>query len=433
MKNYKFVLRAFMALVMAASFTACSDDDTPTGGEEEPVVETHNFDIIVSIGEHGGMNQSEGTIIRRVNALTADQPMIDFTGKGVDITGTYTLEAITKGKYYYQVPESADQFVKFEIVADNQAPVVVARQPFKTVTYKQRNYTHAWLDDNTLLIMAANGDKNKIVWTKLDANDLSIIAEGTLDLTFKNAKAKMFSTSGILTYREADKKLFYFYTEKESARKAYPGIYTAVLNPSTMQIETTHESLVAEEMAGSAYGELLQNIVVYDETGTMYMACLSASEAGGDDGYLLRIKPGQTEFDPTYNGYKNPDGKLLTLQYLGNGKAFIYSRNDRVPNPENPDKFLSGVSDYIQYYSILDMNTGVRTRLQYEGQDIPYSAGRFAQRSVVVDGKVYFGVSTKEATNPCIYIYDIESGKVEKGVEISQGFYFDMIRVMDAE
>ena len=119
MKNYKFVLRAFMALVMAASFTACSDDDAPNGGEEEPVVATHNFDIIVSIGKHGGMNQSEGTIIRRVNALTADQPMIDFTGKGVDITGTYTLEAITKGKYYYQVPESADQFVKFEIVADN--------------------------------------------------------------------------------------------------------------------------------------------------------------------------------------------------------------------------------------------------------------------------------------------------------------------------
>ena len=79
------------------------------------------------------------------------------------------------------------------------------------------------------------------------------------------------------------------------------------------------------------------------------------------------------------------------------------------------------------------MNTGARTRLQYNGQDIPYCAGRFAQRSVVVDGKVYFGVSTQEATNPCIYIYDIESGKVEKGVEISQGFYFDMIRVMDAE
>jgi len=50
-----------------------------------------------------------------------------------------------------------------------------------------------------------------------------------------------------------------------------------------------------------------------------------------------------------------------------------------------------------------------------------------------VDGKVYFGVSTQEASNPCIYIYDIESGNIEKGVEISQGFYFDMLRVMDAE
>jgi hypothetical protein len=104
-----------------------------------------------------------------------------------------------------------------------------------------------------------------------------------------------------------------------------------------------------------------------------------------------------------------------------------------VPNPDKPGKFLSGVSDYIHYYSILDLATGERTRLQYNGEDLPYCAGRFAQRSVVGNGKVYFGVTAKELANPCVFIYDIVTGMVGKGVEISEGFYFDMIRLVGAE
>jgi hypothetical protein len=198
-----------------------------------------------------------------------------------------------------------------------------------------------------------------------------------------------------------------------------------------MAVESIRQTQLAEEMAGSAYGELLQDIIMYDEAGNLYLACINVTDEVGDAGVLLRINAGETDFDPNYNGYQNPDGKLMTVQYLGDGKAFIYSRNDRVPNPDKPGKYLSGVSDYIHYYSVLDLATGERTRLQYAGQDIPYCAGRFAQRSVVHDGKVYFGVTAKEYANPCIYIYDIATGEVTKGVEISEGFYFDMIRLVE--
>jgi hypothetical protein len=77
------------------------------------------------------------------------------------------------------------------------------------------------------------------------------------------------------------------------------------------------------------------------------------------------------------------------------------------------------------------LSTGERTRIQYQGKDLPLCAGRFAQRSVVHNGKVYFGVTAKEYSNPCIYIYDISTGMVSKGVEISEGFYFDMIRLIE--
>lgn len=430
-KQFKLVMLALAAL-MTVTLVSCEKDDPengPEGGQEE--VEYY-YDVVVSIAEHGGMNQGEGTVVRRVESLEAGQPMIDFNNKGVVLTGTYTMENIIKGKYYYQVPESADRFVKYEIIDDNTAPVVIASCPFVKNTFKQRSYTHAWIDDNTLLIMAANGAKDKIVWTKLNAETMAIVAEGELDLTFKAEKATVFSTSGILTYRKADNKLFYFYTEKESSRVAIPGLYTLVLDPATMGVlDNSYTKDLAEEMAGTAYGELLQNTVMYDEKGTLYLACLKTSDVAGDDGILLRINPGETEFDPSYNGYANPDGKLLTVQYLGNGKALIYSRNDRVPNPEKAGKYLTGISDYIHYYSILDLNTGIRTRLQYNGADLPYCAGRFAQRSVVANGKAYIGVTAQEYERPCIFIYDIAKGTMEKGVEISEGFYFDLLRVVE--
>lgn len=442
-RNFKFMLLAVAAL-FSLTFTACEKNPAPEPEPEpEPEVANVVYDVVVSIGAHGGMNQGEGTIVRRVSSLDAGQPMVDFNNKGVVLTGTYTMESIVKGKYYYQVPESADRFVKFEIVDNNTSPKEIASCPFVKNTYKQRNYTHAWIDDNTLVIMAANGDKDKIVWTKLNAETMAIVAEGELDLKLQNPQAKMFSTSGLLVYRKADNKLFYFHTEKKSARVAYPGLYTSVINPASMTIETiSYTDELTEETVASAYGELLQTSAFFTEDGTMYVACLHATDveiAGAskpvsvEDGDLLRILPGQTSFDPTYNGYKNPEGKMLTVQYLGNNKALAYSTDGRIPNPADPTAFLKGISDYIHFYSIIDLTTGQRTKVKYNGSDLPYSAGRFAQRTAIVNGKAYIGVSTETAANPCVYVYDIATGNVEKGVEISGGFYFDMIRVIEVE
>ena len=270
--------------------------------------------------------------------------------------------------------------------------------------------------------MAANGDVDKILWTKLNADDLRILDEGTLDLPLPEG-AKAFTTSGILTYNEKAGKLFYFYFGKTTSGrggKATSNFLTATINPSTMEIETINVNTLAAEMAGSAYGELLQNCVMYDEEGNLYLAAYTDAN-DMEQGHLIRIKKGEVDFDTTYEGYPDADGKLLTVQYLGNGKALVYARNDAAG---------TAIDDYSHYYSIVDLTTGSRTRLSYDGKEIAYSGGRFAQRTVVVDGKAYIGVNTKDA-NPCIYIYDIATGKVEKGVEIAEGYYFDILRVVE--
>lgn len=56
MKRFKFTLLAFMAVMMALSFTACSDDDptpTPDPGINEG---DYHFDLFVTVDKHGGMS-----------------------------------------------------------------------------------------------------------------------------------------------------------------------------------------------------------------------------------------------------------------------------------------------------------------------------------------------------------------------------------------
>ena len=418
-----------------ATITAKTDDGGFTATCEVTVTSDapafdeskYHFDLFLTVGKHGGMSSKNTTVVNSISKLTADMGTITVKGEGTEL-GDYSMESISKGKYYYQIPSSNDRFVKYQI--KNNQIIEVASCPFKTNTYKVRAYSHTWIDDNTLVIVAANGDASKLCWSKLNTANMSIMAEGTLDIPLPKSEVegettKKFSTSGILSYNEQAGKLYYFYFGKNGVSgrggKTTTQFYTAVLNPSDLSVESNTRNSIAAEMAGSAYGELMQNSVMYDESGNLYLAAFTEAN-DMEQGYLLRINKGEADFDPSYNGFPTPDGKLLTTQYLGNGKALVYSRNDAAGTK---------IDSYSHYYSIVDLTTGERTRLSYDGKEIAYSGGRFSQRSVVFNEKAYIGVNTEADANAIIYIYDIKTGSVEKGAEVAGEFFFDMIRVVE--
>ena len=396
----------------------------------------YHFDLFLTVDKHGGMSSKNITIANSTASLKADRGTITVVREGAEL-GYYTMESISKGKYYYQVfsPKgtgAGDRFVKYQI-KENKV-IDVQSQPVKSNTFNARSYTHAWLDDNTLVIMSSNGDKSKIIWTKLNANDMTILDEDELSEITLPEGWTSFTTSGILTYRPTDNKLFYFYFAKkipDPNKPRYsvnePNFRVAVIDPATMKVEKQSVCPVESEMAGSAYGELMQNTVMYDEAGNLYIAAFQDEDI--EKGMLLRIKAGETEIDPDYNGYKDSDGKLLTVQYLGNNKAFIYARNDKAPAVGKLKP--TDIDGYSHYYAILDLATGEKSRMSFGGKELAYSGGRFSQRSVIFNNKVYFGTNTKEDKNSIMYIYDIESGNVEKGAEVDGGFFFDMIRVIE--
>lgn len=420
MKKLSFLHSLMAVLMITAAFTACSkDDDNDTSGSSKGA----HYDLTITVGKHGGMAKTETHVTLSVASLSDPDTTITFDGKGVEITD-YTIESIYDDEFMYQVPSSMDRFSKLQLKNNNLT--VVQEQKFDQNTYTPRNYTHAWLDKNTLLIMSTTEDHTKVIWTKLNVKDMSIINEGTVDGIKVAEGYNVLSTSGLLTYRKSDKKLFYFYNNKgltSGSNKSTnePFFRIAVINPETMAVEQEIINSEAAQMQGSAYGELLQDFIFFDKDDNLYLTAFS-TKSKKNYGQLLRIKNGEYDFEKGYNAFPDTKGKILTIQYLGGNKALVYSGDNAVG---------TGIQDVAYYYSIVDLNTQQATRLQYNGEDIAYSAGSFSQRSVynAKENKAYFGVSND--TENRIYIYDVATGNVSLGSKLATGVYFDQIRFFE--
>jgi len=416
MKKLHLFYSTLVALTLSASFVSCSNDDNEEQAPKTP--STAHYDITVTVGNHGGMNKDKnGHLIMSLASLEDADSTIEFSGKGAEITD-YTIESIYDGTYYYQIPPKGNgRFSKLQF-KDNQMQVI-QEQPFVKNTYTTRNYTHAWINDSTLIIMASNGDNNKILWTKLNTNDMRIIAEDELAIPEKEGYT-ILTTSGLLTYRKSDGKLFYFYYWKTKKRNGVvePNFHVAVINPETMAVEQDNTNTETGQMQGSAYGELMQSTIFYDDDDNLYLSAFN-EENDQNIGCLIRIKKGEYNFEAGYNAFPNAKGKLQTVQYLGNNKALAYAADNTISD------------DYASYYAIIDLKEKSVSRVKFNGADLPYCSGTFSQRSVINTKakKAYIGVNTKDEQR--IYVYDIATGNVTKGINIAGGYYFDQIRFFE--
>lgn len=419
MKKFRFLYLPLLALMTAFSFASCSDDNKNDIPDDPTLIEDYHFDLWVALDRHGGMARDVQTLVRSLGSLDADQPEINFEGKGTEVNAILSLETIYKGAYYYQVPVSGDRFAKYRI--ENNRIITVAERRFKTNTFSTRKYTHAWIDDNTLVIMAASGDAKSIIWTKLNAEDMSIIDEGTLDIAMPEG-GEMFTTSGILNYRKQDNKLFYFYYAKSGGKRGKRVIpmTTAVINPTTMAVESNKPCFLDCEMVGTAYGELLQTTTLITDNGDLYIACVTDDSDGKEHSHLLRIPAGSTDFEEGYDGC-TISGKLISLLYIGGKEALAYARDDEMG---------TSIDDFSHYYTVLDLNAKTSSRVMFEGKPLDYSGGRFSSRMAYVNHKAYIGVDAKD-TNPQIYIYDVATKTTIKGASMASGYYFEQIRVVE--
>lgn len=436
MMKTRFVLRLAVMLVSVWALSGASCHQMPEPEPEPEPVTGVWFDLFVSAGAHFGMNPT-ATYVRSVASLEADQPVIEFTGKAIDITNRFTIESITRGRYYYQVPlEDSNRFVKFHIEHNEAGEEYLLRKvdeeiPFKNVYYP-RKFLHGWRG-KYLFMLSVDFDNQEYYWTRRRGDNLAISREGRAK--FNLPAGYGVSEPGLLTITPTNhNRIYYFYSVIDSSGKSRPTLHYGEFNNVNMKMlwENVVQSRLMEELAADGYTELLGNTIAYDESGNLYLAGL-ANEGGLQVSVLRRIVTtqatdnyGHPVFDSGWNGFLDPEGKLLTIQYVGNDKMLLYSRNDRLGKE---------IDSRSHFYSILDLKTGKRERLSCNGVPLPYCTGGLSRRSDVLDGKAYIGVTGGDGPDDCpmIYIYDSATGDVVPGARLEKGYYFDLIRVMKYE
>ncbi len=431
MKKNNYLMLMLFAMMLSMTFTACSsDDDEPDNRSVEEILNVH-YDIWASIGETSGMGSSSAILVKSVNSLDDPTQSVSFSNEGTDVSAKLYQESIIKGKYYYQIPKEKDRFGKYEIT--NQGVKTVAEVKFADgYTYQDRRYCFAWTADNELVVMAANGDKSDVIWTKLNTDNMTITANGSLGLPEFTPDVQTYSTSGLATYRASDGKILYFYCEKAKKSTA-SGVYVAIIDAKTMKVEATDVNTVCNDMSGTAYGELLQRKMFLDEQDNLYLPIQSqvpeSEKSTCAYSRILRIKAGENKFDTAYLGMNTGynTGKIVTCDYIGNGKALLYMQNPEHTGTSDDNKKGDGWgNNYNCYYAIYDLDATTLTELECDGQKLPYSSGNFSQRSLVLGSKVVIGTNPKDAL-PTIYVYDTKTGKVAKGSTIAEGYELSRI------
>lgn len=410
---------SFFALLLTLSFMTFISCDKTQPKPEDPAITGKHFDLWSQIGGNAGMG-SGSFIVKSTPSL--DTGEIDFLESGVDVSQIMNPNCVIKDKYYYFLSEEG-KFGKYQITNNNV--LVVKEIPFPIL--KDRRHTHAWIDDNTLLLMGSNGASDKILWAKVDTDNLSILSQGELDLPAPPT-GQSFNTSGILAYRKSDNKALYFYKYNKKSgptgTEPTPEFYAAFINQSNMTIEKIVTETRAEQMAGTAYGELRQSKSFFDEKGDYYLACNSVLPGEGtttaQHGALLRIKNNEQDFDKSYNGYTLPRGKIVTLTYLNNGKALLYMQDPM--HTTGNTTWSSTTNPYVFYYIIVDLNT---LKIE-ELKDIPFGNGNFSQLSLLIGKKAYIAINP-EVGKSKIYIYDTTSEKITEGLTFKEGFTVDRL------
>ena len=100
-----------------------------------------------------------------------------------------------------------------------------------------------------------------------------------------------------------------------------------------MKVESNKVNTLAGEMAGSAYGELMQNCVMYDEADNLYLACFHEEDNAFFKGILLRINKGETEFEHFLQRLSQCRRQIADRSISGREQSLVYARNDNADRP----------------------------------------------------------------------------------------------------
>lgn len=420
-KNFAtLLLSSLLTLGLLSSCGEDTPDPTPTP------VEAEGFDLWIPVKGATGKTQKEydQNIIVRVKDLT--KGTISITGKGADTGGTaLTPHIIYRDGYYYGVSREGN-FGKFEVGA-----TVRTIKEFPLPMIKDRQFSHAWLDRKTVVLVGSTGKQKEVSWVRIDTQEMKLLDSGTLALKAP-AEGEIFCASGLLGYRRSDNTLIFphiYIAEKRSdrAKKLRGEIYVAFIDAATMQVKSVDTDKRADWLGSMSFGDNRTCSTFTDKAGNFYFVAAkilketTRPSTTAQRSLILRVNSGAMETDKSYDAYDQPRGKIIDLTPVSDDEVMLYVQDPKQATPDNPI-WDSAKNRYVFFWQILNLRTHKVRRIE----GVPLSVGNFSHFAAPSGGKVYLGANVASG-NSCIYIYDLKSGKVSKGAELEAGFEIERI------
>lgn len=389
-KSLKSLLCAFL-FFGALFITACSSDKDTTPDPEETETKTYNF--WARVGDY----PNSSTFVVQVASI--DTGSLDYVGKGVEVDGTLNYGLIQKDGYYYETLGSG-KFGKYHIANDQL--VVDKEVPF---THFGVTYSHTWIDNN-LYLFGTSGDGSEMLYAIVETTNM-VITTGKVALP---ALETGFDKYGIgFAQARGDGKIFLgFYQGLVSSYAVRDQkVNVAVLNSSTLAVE----SVITDTRAanGSGMTNLFQTTSFIDAKNDIYFTVGPESTYYGtaDQSMVFRIKSGTTIIDNSFQGASGVSKFVSGIWDLGNNKAII-----RLLDPT-----VAATSSYAYTHGVLDLSTQAITML-----DIPACKAGSIQSVSVEDDVAHIITNHEGNTDGYVYIYNIASGTVTKGMRVPSGY-----------
>lgn len=398
MKKNTTNLLGCIALAVSVSFGCSEDNDAIPGGPEAGARYVIASTPIASDGVADYL-------------LTADdlhQGTISTVGNGIEQDGTYRYYVTHNNRFFSMLygQGNAGAVTTYEL---NQSGDLTKVSDFQAETVQ----AFAPVDDDILMMKIPRSGAANASWYSLDTELLQIVGEGQVNIEEVAANGERAHFTWLT---QVGDKVFAPYMSikgccNDTFGTNYPdSAWIAVFSYPSMELEK-----VIKDNRTSYIGRYFASGLIVDEKGDVYafspaVATNNSSTTSTTPSAFLKIKKGETAFDPSYylNIEELTGGYHVTDQtYLGQGKSLVILLDEKGP-------YATG-----NRFGVVDLYEGSFNWIT--GTPDPANIVKVTNNNYSeMNGKTAFvGITTNEGSY--VYVFDGEAGTAAQGLEVEGG------------
>ncbi|MEM8568708.1 MAG: DUF4374 domain-containing protein [Bacteroidota bacterium] len=398
---YKINLFTYFIFTGAMLLFACSDDDPASA------ISTEYF-----IGVEASTNPATDVLSP---AVSIDEGTISPVNNGFEqpawMTFIQGVDQIFAAGY-----TASPEFTSYELV---NGQLTKGESFFTDLDI----YALDVVDEGTMVLMgsARTGLSAKVIYS-INTNAMAIVKADTID--FGNDVENNQVAFPVDLAVRGDKLFAAYYMVSASGDLSTPLSDEAKVAVFSYP-EIEFEKIITDDRAPNIGRYYTFNALEEAENGDIYAYSPSSLACGyapvpSKNSAVLRIKNGETEFDPSfYIDFETISGgyKINDLYYVANGKAVVRVLKEDETNPAYWWATYAPTSDIpLLETGILDLNSGTFSLLS----NVPKGGGGWNSATLVEGSTLYLGVSNSSYAG--IYVIDVDNETAIEGAQIDGNY-----------